>query len=141
MRRFVLNNVVLLIQYAVSALVSVLLVPHIVRAIGLAQFGKLALALSIASYGAQTVQYAFQLTGPRHLMQLPPGERAGDVVSRIASAKLVLWGIVLGVAFVAAGLTRLTGSWLTPAQTRSIVVLSLARLPWASRRIAFTRER
>src|ERR1041385_1893127 len=101
MRRFAINNAVLLIQYGVSAMVSVLLVPHIVREIGLAQFGKLALALSIATYGALTVQYAFQLTGPRRLMQLSPGERIGDVVSRVFSAKLVLWVVVLRVALLA----------------------------------------
>jgi len=97
LRQFALNNLALVLQYAVSGLVPLLLIPHIVRELGLAQFGALAIALAWANYGALTVQYAFHLSGPRRLAQLSARETALEIVCRIGSAKLVLLGAV-GVA-------------------------------------------
>jgi len=108
LRQFVLNNLALVLQYAVGSLVPLLLVPHIVRELGLAQFGSLAIALAWASYGAVTVQYTFHLSGPHQLAQLTAGETPLDVVCRIGSAKLVLLaGVLLTFGFgtlAAAGL-------------------------------------
>lgn len=89
------NNVVLLLQYAVGGLVPIVLIPHIVREIGVASFGTLAIALAWANYGSIVVQYAFNLTGPRQIAQLAPTQTELSVVQRIAMAKISLLLIVV----------------------------------------------
>jgi O-antigen/teichoic acid export membrane protein len=95
LRQLAVNNLVLIIQYAVGGAAALLLVPHIVRTIGLESYGKIAIALAFANYGNVVVQYAFQLNGPRLLAQLRPGEHEKDVVCRVASAKITLLAGVL----------------------------------------------
>jgi PST family polysaccharide transporter len=95
LRNLAFNNLVLIAQYGVGGLVPLLLVPHIVRVVGLGPFGSLAVALAWANYGAVIVQYAFQYSGPRQLAQLRAGETEKTVVCRVASAKLVLLSGVL----------------------------------------------
>lgn len=91
-----MNSGVLLLQYATGSLVPLLLVPHIVRQIGLSAYGELAIALTWAAYGAVTVQYAFHLTGPQRLANLPSNGSTAGVFCEVASAKLVLLvGVVL----------------------------------------------
>ncbi len=109
-------NVILLAQYAVGALVPLLLIPHIVRSIGLAEYGHLAVALAWGSYGAVVVQYAFHLTGPRRVAQLAAGESPADVFAEISLAKLLLLlGVlplmVLVIAVMPNGLSSLA-AWL-----------------------------
>jgi polysaccharide transporter, PST family len=89
-RQVLIGNVILCVQYAVGGLVPIVLIPHIVRSIGLAAYGDLAVALVWASYGAVLVQYAFQFTGPKRLTQLMPGETSRTVFMDIASAKVLL---------------------------------------------------
>ena len=115
-RRLALDNAILFIQYGVSGLVSLLLIPHIVRTIGLAAYGELAIAVACGTYGAVVVQYAFPLNGPKHIAQRRNGESDGDIVFRVASAKVTLLGIVV-VALLAGtwvvGPSRLSaGQWL-----------------------------
>lgn len=85
----------------------IVLIPHIVRSIGLAAYGDLAVALVWASYGAVLVQYAFQFTGPKRLTQLMPGETARTVFADIASAKALL------LIPVMAGMCLVGGSFLS----------------------------
>lgn len=89
-RQVLLGNVILAVQYAAGGLIPIILIPHIVRSIGLSAYGDLAVALGWASYGAVVVQYAFQFTGPKRLTQLRPGETARGVFMDIASAKVLL---------------------------------------------------
>lgn len=121
LRNLALGNLVLIIQYAVSGLVPLLLVPHIVRQLGLSTFGSLAVALACANYGAVFVQYAFHYTGPRQLAQHPDGEKT--VVCRIASGKLVLLAIALSITGLAAVAANAGGSRLSTAQL--VLLLSL----------------
>jgi len=97
-RRVVSANAILLLQHAVGSLVPLLLLPHIVRSIGLAEYGHLAVALAWGAYGAVIVQYAFQLTGPRRVAQISSGETPGTIFAEIFSAKLML---LLGVLLLA----------------------------------------
>jgi PST family polysaccharide transporter len=126
-RRLALNNIVLVFQYAVGALVPLLLIPHIVRELGLAQFGALAIALACANYGALIVQYGFHLSGPYELTNVRPGETATDVICRIAAAKGVLFGLVMLVLAIATGVTAAMGESFTAAQ-----VWLLSAIPFAA---------
>lgn len=87
-------NVILIMQYAVSSLVPILLVPHIVKSIGLAEYGNLAVIMGWSSFGAVVVQYAFQLTGPRRIAQLDKDEKISDVFLSINFAKFILFLVV-----------------------------------------------
>lgn len=108
------NNFVLLLQYAVGGLVPIALIPHIVREIGVAAFGSLAVALAWANYGSIVVQYAFNLTGPRQIAQLTSGETEAVVVQRITMTKLALLSVVIpviGVFLVSAWILETNWSW------------------------------
>ena len=111
-RTLAVNNVILFIQYGVSGLVSLLLIPHIVRAIGLAAYGELAIAVAWGTYGAVVVQYAFPLNGPKHIAQPRDGETHEEIVYRVASAKVVLLGVVV--------LALLAGAWVIGPSSLSV---------------------
>jgi O-antigen/teichoic acid export membrane protein len=115
-RSLAVNNVILFVQYGMSGLVSLLLIPHIVRAIGLAAYGELAIAVAWGTYAAVVVQYAFPLNGPKRLAQPRDGETHEEIVSRIASAKAILLGVVALVllieAFVIGPSSLSVGQWL-----------------------------
>jgi PST family polysaccharide transporter len=95
-------NAILLVQYAVGSLVPLLLVPHIVSVIGLAEYGHLAVLMAWGGYGAVIVQYAFQMTGPKRVVQLAAGESTASVFIDIAFAKFLLLLIVIPVMAVIA---------------------------------------
>lgn len=94
-RQVIINNAILLIQYAASAVVPLVLVPHIVRSIGVEAYGGIAVAVAWASFGAIAVQYAFHLTGPKRVAQLDAGESHARVFVEILVAKLVLLACAL----------------------------------------------
>jgi polysaccharide transporter, PST family len=102
LQQLLTNNAVLLLQYAASALVPLVLIPHIVRSIGIGTYGELAVAMSWAGYGILVVQYAFQLTGPQRLAQLPHGQTGhGRIFQAIQNAKYRLFvGVVLAMLLV-----------------------------------------
>lgn len=126
LRQLALNNLVLVLQYGVGSLVPLLLVPHIVRHIGLSAFGGLAIALAAASFGTVVVQFAFQLTGPRQLTLRAPGETVADVLCRVASAKLVLLAGVLSVVAAVVGLAAWWNHPVSGPQLWLLVALPLA---------------
>lgn len=107
-------NVMLLVQYAVGSLVPLLLVPHIVKVIGLDEYGHIAVLMAWGNYGAIVVQYAFQMTGPKQLAHLAVGETPAHVFFDIAFAKLLLLFIVIPVIAVALASTsiNLTSSFV-----------------------------
>ena len=90
----------LLFQYAVGSLVPLFLVPHIVKVIGLAEYGHLAVLMAWGNYGSVVIQYAFQMTGPKRLASLASGETPASVFIDIAFAKLLLLSLVLPVLAV-----------------------------------------
>jgi PST family polysaccharide transporter len=99
-RQVAKSNAILLVQYAVGSLVPLLLVPHIVSVIGLAEYGRLAVLMAWGSYGAVVVQYAFQMTGPKRVMHLVAGDSIASVFVDIAFAKFILLFIVIFVVSV-----------------------------------------
>jgi polysaccharide transporter, PST family len=125
-RQLARDNLVLIVQYAVGSLVPLLLIPHIVKTIGLSEFGGLAVALAAAGFGTVVVQYAFQLSGPRQLTLLAEGDSPTAVVCRIGSAKLVLLGLVLLVTLALAVLAALANYRVSGPQALLMVVIPLA---------------
>jgi polysaccharide transporter, PST family len=89
-KQVVFNYMVLIVQYTVTGLVPLVLIPHLVRTVGLAAYGDLAVALAAAAYGVVLVQYAFLQTGPKRLAQLRPGETVRGVFKEITLAKIIL---------------------------------------------------
>lgn len=98
-RQIARDNAILLVQYAVASLIPLLLMPHIVGVIGLAEYGKIAVILAWSSYGAVIVQYAFHMTGPKRMAQLEASDSRENVFIEITLAKtlLLLW-LALAIA-------------------------------------------
>lgn len=97
MRRVVARNTsILLIQYALSSLVPLLLVPHLLKHIGLTAFGEISIALAFATYAGLIVSYAFQITGPAHIAETVTEEQRCRVFGEITGTKLLLLISVLG---------------------------------------------
>ena len=74
-----------------------LLVPHIVSVIGLAEYGHLAVFMAWGGYGSVVVQYAFQMTGPKRVMHLALGDSTASVFVDITFAKFILLLVVISV--------------------------------------------
>jgi len=125
-RKIAQANAMLLMQYAVASLVPLLLIPHVVQVIGLAQFGKIAVLMACANYGAAIVQYAFHLTGPKRVMQLEKGESIKDVLISITAAKFIL--LIITIFLLAIGL--MIAPSLRPSQ--KIEWLLLMAAPFAA---------
>ena len=101
MIRHVANaNAILFVQYAVNSLVPLLLIPHIVAIIGLAEYGRQAVLIAWGGYGAIVVQYAFQLTGPKRIAQLEPGDSLCAVFIDVTLARILLLLGVVSLIFV-----------------------------------------
>lgn len=88
-------NAMLIVQYAVGSLIPLLLVPHIVKVIGLVEYGHLAVLMAWGTYAATVIQYAFQMTGPKRLATLDIGETPASVFIDIAFAKLLLLFLIV----------------------------------------------
>lgn len=102
LRHIVVGNGILIVQYAFSALIPLLMVPHIVRYIGVEKFGAISVAIAAGSLASVVVQYAFQLTGPKRLAQPDPGDTSGTVLVETLVAKALLLAGVLPVVALAA---------------------------------------
>lgn len=93
-------NVLLLVQYGLTAVVPLLLVPHIVRVIGLAEYGAISIVLAWASYGSAIVGYAFHLTGPSRVATARDDKSLAAIFAEVTLAKGVL--LVVAAAIMAA---------------------------------------
>ena len=90
LRRVVVNNAILAVQYAVNGLIPLFLIPHLIHAIGLLAYGKLAVAIAWAGYANVFVHYGFPLTGPKRIGQMQADETAARIFFQISRAKLFL---------------------------------------------------
>ncbi len=111
-RRLLSDNAALALQYAASALVPLLLIPHFVRVLGLHTYGTLAILLAVMSFATVVVQYAFHLTGPAEHggLQGRPGAR------QLFLDILVARGLLLVAVMAAAAVALSMVAWLLPAQ-------------------------
>lgn len=124
-REVYLNSSMLALQYAVRALGPLVLVPHIVRTVGLTNFGKIVVAIAWATFGANAVQYASHLTGPKRIGQMGPRETAPGIFAEISLAKLALFicvtPILIGVVYAT-----------VPTSMRGIGTMIVVALPAAA---------
>jgi polysaccharide transporter, PST family len=120
--RIAKNNGLLVGQYAMSSLVPLLLVPHIVRGIGLAEYGRIAFILALAGYGVVFVQYSFQLTGPARIMERTSEPLIRQTFCEITATKLFLLLIAL---IVEAGMLFIMSSREHPLYYESILMMSV----------------
>lgn len=112
-RRLLTDNAALGLQYAASALVPLLLIPHFVRVLGLQTYGALAILVAVMSFATVIVQYAFHLTGPAEHggLQGRPGARQ-LFLDILLARTLLLVGVVTAAAVMLAAI-----AWLLPAQS------------------------
>lgn len=91
--------VFLVLQYSLNAVVPLLVVPHIVKTIGLANFGQIAVALGVATYLTLVVQYVFHLTGPT-LLAASDEQTHRQVVLECMLARGLLISVVYAVSIL-----------------------------------------
>lgn len=125
-RRLLSDNAALGLQYAANALVPLLLIPHLVRSLGVEQYGGLALLMAAMGFATIVVQYAFQLTGPADHAALRGRVGARQLFVDILIARLLLLGGVLAVGLAAAAGTR---AWLGAQASVWIEALLLLGIP------------
>lgn len=125
-REFAGNNLVLILQYAASSLVPLVLVPHIVGQLGLASYGALAIALALASYGALVVQYGFNLSGPYQLAGGTYGRTELEIVREVTCAKVVLLGAVVVTITLGSTVSVALGHSLSEVQVWLLISVPIA---------------
>ena len=115
-RHVIKANSILLIQYAVGSLVPLLLIPHIVGVIGLAEYGHLAVLMAWGGYGATIVQYSFHLTGPKRVMQLKSGDTIAAVFIDVTTTKISLLCfailVIVSLNFLLSNESKSSYAWL-----------------------------
>ena len=122
LKRLLVDNALLGLQYAASALVPLFLIPHFVRTLGAAQYGSIAIAVAALSYAAIVVQYAFHLTGPAELARRATPLARKELFFDIACARLLLLVALLGLVFGASAVEHVLDKEL-PGETRVWFVL------------------
>lgn len=125
-KQYLINNLALTIQYGVNALIPLVLIPHIIREIGLTAFGTITIALTWATFGVTVISYAFQLSAPYHFANRTQAETALDVVCRVTSAKILLLLLVMTAATIAILVGAFVGQSITGTQIWIISALSIA---------------
>jgi O-antigen/teichoic acid export membrane protein len=98
LRRLLADNVLLALQYAAGVLVPLALIPHFVKTLGAAEYGRIAIAVAALSYASIVVQYAFHLTGPADLAARSTAVGRKALFLDIALARIVLLAGILAVA-------------------------------------------
>lgn len=128
-RRLITDNAALGIQFAANALVPLLLVPHFVRVLGIADYGALAMLVAAAGFATVVVQYAFHLTGPADYAALRGGHGTRQLFLDVLVARLML---LIGVATSLLLLLALTVALDGPAAHLWREALWLLGLPVAA---------
>jgi O-antigen/teichoic acid export membrane protein len=86
-----LNNSLLIVQFAAGGLIPLVLIPHFIRTMGLSAYGEIAIGLSFANYASIVVQYAFNLTGPKYLAELHDNQSRKTVFLNVTFSKFILF--------------------------------------------------
>lgn len=98
LRRLLADNAWLALQYAAGVLVPLALIPHFVKTLGAAEYGRVAIAVAALSYASIVVQYAFHLTGPADFAARGTEDSRKALFLDIALARMLLLAGVLAVA-------------------------------------------
>jgi polysaccharide transporter, PST family len=125
-RRIIFNQLALLIQYAANSLIPLILMPQIIREIGLESFGRLSVILSISVFGAIFVNYCFLLSAVPRIVQTESRHERGIVVSRILCARCFLFILVSAVFLLGVLIALFLGYNLNQADIIMLFSLPLA---------------
>ncbi len=93
-KSLLINNSLLIIHFAVTGLVPILLIPHFIRTIGLDLYGEIAIGLSFSAYASIIVQYSFDLSGPRFLAEVDSEIKKKEVFFCVIFLMLLIFYIV-----------------------------------------------
>ena len=74
-------------------LIGLVLLPYLVRVLGVDRFGALVFVQGVVRYGTVLVEYGFNLTGPRNVAQASSREETARVFSSIITCKLLIFFI------------------------------------------------
>ena len=82
-------------------LIGLVLLPYLVRVLGVDRFGALVFMQGEVRYGTVLVEYGFNLTGPRNVAQASSREETARVFSSIITCKLLIFLFITALAAVA----------------------------------------
>lgn len=116
------SNAILALQYLIASFVPIILIPHIVKVLGLDVYGSLTILQAIGGYGAVIVQYAFQLTGPKRIAHQKNANSLDEALFEITLAKGIL---LLAVFFLVTLALALNGSFSTVGRFGEVILFAL----------------
>jgi O-antigen/teichoic acid export membrane protein len=124
--RLAVDNFLLLIQYAAVGLIPIILIPHVIRNVNLANYGVLAVSMAWANYASIAVNYAFTLSGPARIVHAGVGESTGNILSLIISAKSFLFIFTLLVIVVSLMVCLWSGVPISGPQVWILIAVPVA---------------
>lgn len=124
------DKAALLLQYSANGLLPLLMVPYVLGAIGPAEFGRLAVALSLGGIAAVIVQYSFNLSGPKLLAESRTQDQRRAVFASVTLIKFVLLGLVLALVSMGLALVRPDAGRLTLMMVSALAVAAASNSTW-----------
>jgi len=107
-----------------------LMVPHVLGAIGPREFGRLVVALSLGGIAAAIVQYSFNLSGPKLLADSQTKDQRRAVFESVTLVKFVLSGLVLALVSLGLALVRPEAGLLTLIMVSALTVAAASNSTW-----------
>jgi len=96
MKKIILkSNLILGFQYLFGAIIPIVLMPFVLREIGIKKFGAYSIFFSWATMGSIFILYVFQLTGPIALEKIKAAKLKLELTKEIFLAKLIIFIIWL----------------------------------------------
>ena len=96
MKKIILkSNLILGFQYLFGAIIPIVLMPFVLKEIGIKDFGIYSIFISWATMGSIFILYVFQLTGPIALEKIKARNLKLDLTKEIFLAKLIIFIIWL----------------------------------------------
>lgn len=130
LRHLLRDKAALLLQYSANGLLPLLMVPHVLGAIGPGEFGRLAVALSLGGIAAAIAQYSFNLSGPKLLTDSRTHDQRCAVFASVTLVKFVLAGVVLALVALGLALLRPGAGPLTLVMVSALAVASASNSTW-----------
>lgn len=129
-RQLLRDKAALLVQYGANGLLPLLMVPHILGAIGPGEFGRLAVALSLGGIAAAIVQYSFHLAGPKLLADSRTDGQRRAVFQAVTLVKFMLCGLVLALTSLVLAIARPEAGLLTLIMLSALAIAAAGNSTW-----------
>lgn len=111
--------VFMLLVKGVDVLTPLLLIPYLIRTLGLDEYGNVAFILAFAAYFSALISYGFNVVGSRDIARIRDDlEKVSDYVSSALSVQLSLFAISVGLSLAIA--------FLIPSLSKELPVVLLA---------------